>query len=373
MSDVILKDVTKTFVTKTFGGVIAVNKLSLTVNKGECFSFLGPSGCGKTTTLRLIAGFEDLTEGEIWLGGEPVSIRGGSNNREKLYIPSEKRKLGMVFQAFAVWPHLNVFENVAFPLRILKMNKTDIVKKVSEALKHTRLSGSEEKVPFELSGGEQQRIALARAIVTQPKVLLLDEPLSNLDPKLRESMRFEIRDLQQKFNFSIIYVTHDQTEAMALSDRMLVMDIGVVQQVDTPTNIYNNPANKFVFGFIGRSNFIKVEISNGKVYPMGCRGEDMKCEIPKDFRDKIGILASRPNEIDIVSEGGVRTKIKKRVFLGDHIDYRVDIGEQEVIIHTPIDTDYKAGDICGVKFNRGKWYPIQEEITEEDREKRKII
>ncbi len=368
MTSVMLKDVTKTFVTKTFGDVVAVDNVSLNINEGECFSFLGPSGCGKTTTLRLIAGFEDLTEGEIWLGSEPVSIK-----KKKYYLPPEKRNLGMVFQAFAVWPHINVFENVAFPLRILKMNKTDIAKKVREALKQTKLSGLERKFPNELSGGQQQRIALARSIVTQPKVLLLDEPLSNLDPKLRESMRFEIKDLQKKYNFTIVYVTHDQTEAMALSDRMLVMDMGFVQQIDTTTNIYHKPANKFVFSFIGLSNFISVEISDGKVYPVNCKGENIECEILKSFKDKSAVLASRPNEIDLVSKGGFRTNIKSRVFLGDYVDYRVDIGGQEIRIQTDTDRDFKVGDICGVKFNRLLWYPVEEEITEEEREKRKII
>ncbi len=373
MSAVTLKNATKRFVTKTFGSVIAVDNLNLSVNEGECFSFLGPSGCGKTTTLRMIAGFEDPTEGEIWLGNEPVYISGGSNNGKNVYVPVEKRKLGMVFQAFAVWPHMNVFENAAFPLRALKINKADIVKAVREALANTGLLGVEGKSPSELSGGEQQRIALARAIVSRPKVMLLDEPLSNLDPTLRESMRFEIKDLQRKLGFAIIYVTHDQAEAMALSDRMLVMDMGVVQQIDTPINIYHNPANKFVFGFMGHSNFTKVEISDGKVYPTGSREENIECEIPKNWRDRVGILASRPNEIGIVSKGGFRTRIKKRAFMGDHILYSLDVGDQELVIHAPIGIDYKVGDICGVGFSKVKWYPAEEEITEEERERRKII
>lgn len=167
----------------------AVNDFNLSIKEGECFSFLGPSGCGKTTTLRMIAGFEDLSEGEIHLCGRPVSIKS-----QNLYVPPEHRGLGMVFQAFAVWPHMNVFENVAFPLTIKKVPKDEIVKRVNEALHHTSLDGLGEVYPSDLSGGQQQRIALARAIVTNPKVMLLDEPLSNLDPKLRESMRFESRN-----------------------------------------------------------------------------------------------------------------------------------------------------------------------------------
>ncbi|MBU4349524.1 ABC transporter ATP-binding protein [bacterium] len=367
MDQVVLKNVTKAFITKAFGSVTAINKINLNIKEGECFSFLGPSGCGKTTTLRLIAGFEDLTDGEIWIGDKPMSIR-----NKNFYLPPENRGLGMVFQAFAVWPHLNVFENVAFPLRLLKMNKNDILEKTNEALKHTNLFGLGEKFPSELSGGQQQRIALARAIVTHPKVLLLDEPLSNLDPKLRELMRFEIKDLQRKFNFTIIYVTHDQTEAMALSDRILVMDMGNIQQIDTPVNMYKNPVNKFVYGFLGRSNFVEVEISNGKVYPYGTRGKEIKCNIPADFNEDTAFLATRPNAIKFTKDG-FKTEIKKGFFLTDSIEYRVDIGGQEIRINTITDPGYKEGDTCEVTLNNIKWYSTKGDISEKEREARKII
>ena len=362
MDQVVLKNVTK-----KFGGVIAVDNINLNIKEGECFSFLGPSGCGKTTTLRLIAGFEDLTEGEIWIGDKPMSIRD-----KNFYRPPESRGLGMVFQAFAVWPHFNVFENVAFPLRLMKKNKDDIFKETNEALKHTSLFGLGEKFPSELSGGQQQRIALARAIVTQPKVLLLDEPLSNLDPKLRETMRFEIRDLQRKFNFTIVYVTHDQTEAMALSDRILVMDMGNVQQIDTPLNIYKTPVNKFVYGFLGLSNFLKVEISDRKVFPYGTNEKEIICNIPKDFNEKTAFLATRPNTIKF-GKGGFKTEIKKRVFLKDYMEYRVDIGGQEIRINITEDPGYKIGDTCEVLLNDIKWYSLKDDILSQDREERKII
>lgn len=368
MDQVILKNVTKHFTTKAFGKVTAVNNVSLNIKEGECFSFLGPSGCGKTTTLRLIAGFEDLSSGEIWFGDKPMSIKD-----KNYYLPPEDRGLGMVFQAFAVWPHLNVFENVAFPLRIQRVNKTDMAAKVKEALKHTNLSGLEEKFPSELSGGQQQRIALARAIVTNPKILLLDEPLSNLDPKLRENMRFEIKDLQRRFNFTIVYVTHDQAEAMALSDRMLVMDMGVIQQIDTPTDMYNNPSNRFVFGFLGLSNFLPVNLSDGRAYPYGSSSVGLNLEIPPDFSDDQAVLATRPNEIHLVAEGGYRTRIKNRVFLGDSVEYRVDIGQAEIRIHTYEDKGFKVGDICGVEFSKVTWYAAREDGSDEERERRKII
>ena len=237
----------------------------------------------------------------------------------------------------------------------------------------TNLSGLEEKYPSELSGGQQQRIALARAIVTNPQVLLLDEPLSNLDPKLREIMRFEIKDLQRKFNFTIIYVTHDQMEAMALSDRMLVMDMGVIQQVDTPLNMYNNPKNKFVYSFLGISNFLQVNLEDGKVYPVGANGLELDSSIPADFGEKQAFLASRPNEIELLAEGGFPTRIKNRLFLSDYIEYRVDIGQTEIRIQCHEDQGFSIGDPCGIKFNRLKWYSAKEETSEAERELRKII
>ena len=368
MSEVILKNVTKKFSTRTLGEVTAVDDFNLTIKEGECFSLLAPSGCGKTTTLRMIAGFEDLSDGEIWIGDKPVSAK-----KRNLYVQPEDRGLGMVFQAFAVWPHLNVFENVAFPLRVRNVGRREMDSRVAEALKHTGLGGLDRTFPSDLSGGQLQRIALARAIVMNPKVLLLDEPLSNLDPKLRESMRFEIKELQRRFNFTIIYVTHDQAEAMALSDRMLVMDMGVIQQIDTPTNMYNNPANKFVYGFLGLSNFVDVNIGDGKVYPEGGSGQPFPCAIPGDFTEAAGTVASRPNEIDLTAEGGYRTVVKARIFLGDYTEYRVDVGNQEVRIQSTGDRGFMVGDSVGLDFTRVQWYSRDDGISDAERERRKVI
>jgi iron(III) transport system ATP-binding protein len=370
MADIVLHDVTKNFTTKMFGCVTAVDSLNLEIKHGECFSFLGPSGCGKTTTLRLVAGFEDLSSGEISLGENTVSI---NKDGRKSYTPPEKRDLGMVFQAFAVWPHMNIYDNVAFPLKIRKVNRTDTGAKVKEALKHTNLSGLENRYPHELSGGQQQRIALARAIVTQPRVLLLDEPLSNLDPKLREIMRFEIKDLQKKFNFTIIYVTHDQAEAMALSDRMLVMDMGMAKQIDTPVNIYNNPQSKFVFEFIGLSNFINVAVSDKKVYPCNSETQSIDCIIPKDYNEDTAVLACRPNEVELVRNGGFRTTIKSRNFLGNYVEYRADISGTEIRIQSREDMQFTPGDNCGIRFNKLIWYSGKADASEIEREKRKVI
>ena len=348
-----MAQITLTNVTKRFGEVVAVKDLNLEIAKGECFSFLGPSGCGKTTTLRMVAGFEDLDEGEIRVGEKLFS-----SSYKHYYLPPEKRDFGMVFQAFAVWPHLTVFNNVAFPLQIKRLSKAEIYERTHRAITYTGLLDVERSYPSDLSGGQQQRIALARAIAINPTVMLLDEPLSNLDPKLREEMRFEIKDLQRKFGFTIIYVTHDQAEAMALSDRMLVMLHGVVQQVGTPLEIYNNPVNEFVFGFIGLSNFIPAEIADGRAFVEGAaEAGPLTGEIPAEIAGKRVTLACRPSEIEFVPEGGVRGVVKRRAYLGEIIDCRVAIGGVELRIQKQRrHADLQVGEQCGLRFNRLLWY-----------------
>ena len=366
---IVLRHVTKRFQTKTLGDIVAVDDFNINIKEGECFSFLGPSGCGKSTTLRMIAGFEDLSEGEIELCGKLVSSKA-----KNLYIPPEKRGLGMVFQAFAVWPHMNVYENVAFPLRIQKINNTDIDKRVKEALMHTSLTGLEKVYPSELSGGQQQRIALARAIVTNPKVMLLDEPLSNLDPKLRESMRFEIKALQRKFNFTIIFVTHDQSEAMAISDRMMVCDMGKIMQIDTPENLYNKPVNRFVHNFLGESTFVNVVIKDGKVYAKDHMNQVINVNIPSNAKSEM-VIATRPNEISLVKDdaSGFKTHIEKRTFLTDRIEYLVPIGDQLLKVQTPHRIKFDRNEECYVKFIEPMWYEADDETTEKERHKRQLI
>ena len=345
-------------VTKRFGQVTAVSGLDLSVGQGECFSFLGPSGCGKTTTLRMIAGFEDLDEGEIIAGGRLIS-----SSAKKFYLPPEKRDFGMVFQAFAVWPHLRVFENVAFPLRLRKLSGSEIEARTREALKHTGLAGQERAFPDELSGGEKQRIALARALAVNPQVMLLDEPLSNLDPKLREEMRFEIKDLQRRFGFTIIYVTHDQAEAMALSDRIMVMDQGRVRQIGTPLEVYANPADAFVFGFIGLSNFIPAVVAEGEARAAGApECGPLTRDLPADQPPGPATLACRPTEIDILPSGDPRGSalglIKRKAFLGETVDYRVALGPVEVRIQRfRRDPSFDEGQPVRLLFHRLSWYP----------------
>lgn len=348
-------------VTKQFGDVTAVHSLNLEIGKGECFSMLGPSGCGKTTTLRMVAGFEDLSAGEVHVGERLLS-----SPQKNYYLPPEKRNFGMVFQAFAVWPHLSVYENVAFPLRIRNVSAAEIDKRTKDALRSTNLLKVADGSPADLSGGGKQRVALARALAINPDVMLLDEPLSSLDPHLREEMRFEIKDLQRKYGFSIIYVTHDQSEAMALSDRILVMKLGVVQQIDTPLAVYNNPANRFVFSFIGLSNFLNVVWDGEQAFVQGDNQPLQQDLLPPDkMRGLTPLsLASRPSEIDFTTSddvNAVRGIVSRKAFLGEIIDYQVNIGGQEVRIQKgrrAVGPD--VGEACSLKFLRPFWYAGEE-------------
>ncbi|MDR2503148.1 MAG: ABC transporter ATP-binding protein [Deltaproteobacteria bacterium] len=340
-------------VTKRFGQVTAVNELNLEIEKGECFSMLGPSGCGKTTTLRMLAGFEDLSDGEIHVGGRLFS-----SPRQNFYLPPEKRDFGMVFQAFAVWPHLSVYENVAFPLRIRKLPKAEIERRATDALRSTNLLGAAAGSPENLSGGGKQRVALARALAINPDVMLLDEPLSSLDPHLREEMRFEIKELQRKYGFAIVYVTHDQAEAMALSDRIMVMRQGEMQQIDSPLNVYNNPANRFVFSFIGLSNFLRVSRTDGHA-GLGTGSLPTELAPPEGLPPHSGLtLASRPSEIDFLAQGGLRGKVSRKSFLGEIVDYhlRLEDGQSLRVQKNRRLPGPEEGESCGLLLRRPFWY-----------------
>ena len=233
-------------VTKRFGDVLAAGDITLQIEDGEFFTFLGPSGCGKTTTMRMIAGLEYPDEGRIFFDGEDVSD-----------LPSYKRNTGMVFQNYALWPHMKVFENVAYGLRVRKVEQAELKKRVDDALELVHLGGLGDRFPSQLSGGQQQRVALARVMVINPSVLLLDEPLSNLDAKLRVEMREEIKDLQRELGITTIYVTHDQEEAMAVSDRVAIQNHGMTRQVGSPSEIYGFPRDVFIATFIGRGAILE--------------------------------------------------------------------------------------------------------------------
>ena len=308
-------------VTKFFDKVEVIREFTEVINDKEFVTLLGPSGCGKTTMLRMIAGFEKPSSGEISIGGMLV-------NSAKFFVPPEQRGIGMVFQSYAVWPHMTVFENVAYPLKIAKVPKAEIKTRVEKILETVHLAQYAERIPSQLSGGQQQRVALGRALVCEPKLLLLDEPLSNLDAKLRESMRFEIKDIQKNFGITVVYVTHDQTEAMAMSDRIMVLNHGIIQQVATPTDIYRHPANQFVADFVGKVNFLKGEAGSGKIELTGI-GQSIPYNGP--YTGNV-IAAIRPENIilspsDAASfpSGILEGKLLSMFYLGDVNDCRVEI------------------------------------------------
>jgi spermidine/putrescine transport system ATP-binding protein len=280
-------------VTKQFSGVAAVDDLSLDIEEGEFFSMLGPSGCGKTTTLRMIGGFEDPTYGTVYLGGRDVTD-----------LPPYKRDVNTVFQSYALFPHLNVFENVAFGLRRKKIAKDEVSTRVNDAMKLVDLMGFENRKPPQMSGGQQQRVALARALVNHPKVLLLDEPLGALDLKLRKQMQLELKRIQQEVGITFIYVTHDQEEAMTMSDRFAVMRLGKIEQLGDPETVYENPATEFVAGFLGASNMLEGEVkesTDGLATVLLAAGGTVRVpvgRIPSDAasRIKVGV---RPEKLTI--------------------------------------------------------------------------
>jgi iron(III) transport system ATP-binding protein len=312
-----------TDVTRRFGAVTAVDRFSLILTPGEFVSLLGPSGCGKTTTLRMIAGFLAPSEGTIAMDGRVVSSPGSS-------LPPEKRNMSMIFQSYAIWPNMTVAENVAFGLEVRRRPKAEIRERVGRILEVVQMGPLASRYPQELSGGQQQRVALARAIVVQPAVLLLDEPLSNLDANLREEMRYEIRRLHDEFHITTVYVTHDQAEAMVASDRIAVMNQGRVEQVDAPRALYARPRTRFVAGFIGRTNLLDGE----------SRGEDVAFDgftIPRRaFPEAAGIqgrvcFSLRPQSIVLHRQAlpaGSRAavvpgQVLQRAYLGEHWDYTV--------------------------------------------------
>ncbi len=324
-----MKSVKLENVTKSFGKAKGVENIDVHIKSGEFFTFLGPSGCGKTTTLRVIAGFYFPTKGRVFFDNEDVTR-----------MKPNKRNIGMVFQNYALFPHMTVFENIAFGLQVRKMSRDEIKEKVARAQKLVRLEGYEDRKITELSGGQQQRVALARALVIEPDILLLDEPLSNLDAKLREETRIEIKRLQVELGITTIYVTHDQHEAMAMSDRIMVMDQGEIQQIGTPQEIYNKPANHFVASFIGESNIVKAKVENvTDTHVTVDIGNGVKLTGLKenaapnlDFKTEKDILLSiRP---EAVREGeGTNTltgTILLSEFTGVNINYLVKTGDHEL-------------------------------------------
>jgi len=343
-------------VTKAFGDHVVLQDFTQSFGDGEFITLLGPSGCGKTTMLRMIAGFEKPTAGEISIGDTVVSSA-------HVFVPPEKRNIGMVFQSYAVWPHMTVRENVAYPLKIRKMPKGELTEQVNHALESVHLAQYADRLPEQLSGGQQQRVALARALVGEPRLLLLDEPLSNLDAKLRESMRFEIKEIQARLGITVVYVTHDQTEAMAMSDRIVVINQGKIQQTGRPEEIYDHPASPFVADFLGKVDFLSGMAEEGRIR---LEGTDQFVPFRGQERGPVQI-AVRPERVKISREGGdLRGRLEKRFYLGDICDCRVRVGEKLIrVIAPPESRDaLTEGAQVGLVFREMMLFPADSSLEE---------
>jgi len=326
---------------KRFKNVVAVNHIDLEVIQGEMLTLLGPSGCGKTTTLRCIAGLETPEEGEIVIDGKHMLSKG--------IVPPSKRGIGMVFQNYAVWPHMRVFNNIVYGLKLQRISRQSIKERAQQALELVGLDGLEDRYPAQLSGGQQQRVALARALVRNPKVLLLDEPLSNLDAKLRERMRFEIKSLVRRMGITSVYVTHDQAEAMVISDRIAVMDSGDVVQIGTAQEIYERPANRFVADFIGTMNFMSGEVvqvlqDTDDVHVRTEFSERMLCKTPNTAETTPGkkVYASiRPEDVEVFTEPPqgkenlFKGTIAHKAYLGNFLYFFVSVDGTEIRVQIP--------------------------------------
>ena len=332
-------------ITKKFNETVAVDNVSCSFEAGTLTTLLGPSGCGKTTSLRIIAGLERATEGKILIDNEDVTIQ-----------PATDRDVSMVFQSYALFPHMSVIENVSYGLKMINVKKEEYTEKSIETLKLVNLEGYENRMPSELSGGQQQRVAVARAIVLKPKVLLFDEPLSNLDAKLRRQVREDIREIQQKLGVTTIYVTHDQEEALAISDKVIVMNNAVIAQEGSPKDLYNNPKNKFVANFIGDANVVSAEIENKEGNSYKIKLGEMKINIisEKNMTGNISV-AIRPEKINInknKSENNINAKVTNASFVGNSYQYilSTNIGKIYVISKDTINT-FKINDEVFLSFN----------------------
>jgi iron(III) transport system ATP-binding protein len=333
--------------TKRYGDVVSVDAIDLVAAKGEFICLLGPSGCGKTTTLRMIAGFLEPDAGEIRVEGRVVSTPGN-------VVPPERRHMSMIFQSYAVWPHMTVRENVGYGLKMKKIEAAKARERVDAMLKATKLFELAARYPSELSGGQQQRVALARALAPSPDILLLDEPLSNLDANLRAEMRFEIRRLHEQLRYTSIYVTHDQVEAMTMADRIVVMNAGHIEQVGTPEEIYERPQSKFVARFIGAGNVVDVKhVEGNRVEIAGQPLEVGEGDFAGPGRDMS--VCVKTHDIELVPETEARGRnvlagvVRSQAYLGSTRDYIVDVG-QELLVAAPPAFNVAPGSKVGVRF-----------------------
>ncbi|MFC4171930.1 ABC transporter ATP-binding protein [Microvirga sp. GCM10011540] len=318
--------------TKTYGNSVAVSALDLSVPKGELVALLGPSGCGKTTTLRMVAGLIQPTGGRIVVGSNDITA-----------MPTYRRDMGLVFQSYALFPHMTVAKNVAFGLEMRSVPKAEIERRVKEALAMVRLEALAERKPRELSGGQQQRVALARALVIRPSILLLDEPLSNLDAKLRDEMRNEIRDIQQSLGITAVFVTHDQVEALSMCDKVVVMRAGKLEQVGTPIDVYEHPATPFVASFVGRTNRLEGQARGDGTVNVG----SMSVQVPGRPGGNVEIMV-RPHRIRLLDADAAQGasgegtnllsgRLTRVTFVGDLLQYQVDVGGTEIVVEAASD------------------------------------
>ncbi|MGD9925947.1 MAG: ABC transporter ATP-binding protein [Sphaerochaeta sp.] len=325
---VTLEHVTKKFKdVKGKSDVIAVNDSHFVIEPGELVTLLGPSGCGKTTTLRMIAGFELPTEGKIYIGNEEVTM-----------LPPNKRDTATMFQSYGLFPHMTVFDNVAYGLKLRKIPHEEITKRVNETLSLVGLADYGDRAPSKLSGGQQQRVALARSLIVTPSVLLLDEPLSNLDALLREQMRVEIRKIQKELGITAVYVTHDRVEAMSLSDRVVVMKDGIIRQIGSPIDIYENPDSRFVAGFVGKAAFFPVQVKREEANLWTCQLGEKEVAVERAATDvEVGteaVLMARPESLRVVEKGKgkIEGKVRMNVYLGNSMEAFINTSFGEVLV-----------------------------------------
>ncbi len=346
--DLLLRNLSKTYRSVLRGRVEALRSVNLEIERGEFFVILGPSGCGKSTLLNLVAGLEEPTEGEIHIGGRLVARRGFS-------LPPKDRNVALVFQSYALYPHMSAFDNIAFPLRISGLKGKEIRKRVAEVSQMLGIEHLLRAKPAELSGGEQQRVAIARALVRRPGLLLLDEPLSNLDAQLRQRMRVELKKLQRQLGLTTLYVTHDQTEAMTLADRLSIMKEGRIVQVGEPIEVYRNPADPFVAGFLGSPpmNVLrrKVRRAEGRVW-VDLFGEELRVETDRDYV-YVGV---RPEDISITGEGRFPVELVER--LGDETLVHVRIDSDRVVVKIHGDRDVSEGSRVSLRARRFRVFEV---------------
>ncbi len=349
----------------SYGGHTVLKDFSLTVEPGEIVGIVGPSGCGKTTAIRALCGFLNPEMGEVTVNGKTVFSK-----EKRINVPPENRKIGIVFQDYAVWPHMSVFDNVAYPLKKRRVPKPELTKRVNYALSQSHMTGYENYMPSQLSGGQQQRVAIARALTSSDDIIVMDEPITNLDAKLREEMLVEIRLMQSKLNTTIIYITHDQEAAMQLCDRIVIMQKdGSICQIGTDEDIIKNPANRFVFSFIGVSNFIPVTEKNGAWCLDIGEGIPYRKERPQGILPYVkNVMGIRPMDIVFDDDSPVRATIEQSVFLGSLFNYFVRVGDRELRVQrSTLDSldgrEYVEGQEVGLRFLNEKYYDAEEETV----------